>query len=326
MFSLYLRFHNTGVKIHSDNKDVLKVIRNNLIPHVSSQNSLPYTAEVAIQKARKVIEIPPDYKRLAYYHNVQIFQSPDRRRYFVTDGFSNADLRPREGKSKIFIYPPVLREPSLFTPLFFTVLLIELLRHRGLYYLHSGAVSIDGKTGILIAGEGNTGKTTLAISFIKRGYYYLGDDALFISRDDNGKIFAHAYARDFLITRDTLKYFPEFANIPDTGSMKLTLSIRRNFKNKLIKYCEPRIILFTKINNKNITELHELKPSVALKNLILCSQQVMFDHLIAKEHLNALIQLISQCFCFEIALGKDILENSENTISELEETICQYLK
>ncbi len=326
MFSLSLRFHNTVVKIKSYNKDVLKIIKDNLKPHVASQNSLPYAAEVSIQRARRVIEIPPYYKKLAYYHNVQIFQSPDRKRYFVTDGFSCADLIPQEGKSKIFIYPPVLRDPALFTPLFFTVLLIELLRYRGLYYLHSGAVSRDGKRGILIAGEGNSGKTTLTISFIKHGYYYLGDDALFISRGDNGKVFAHAYARDFLITRDTLKYLPEFSNIPDSGSMKLTLYVRRAFKNKLIKYCAPRIILFTKIRNKNITQLSELKQSVALRNLILCSQQVMFDHLIAREHLNTLIQLISQCRCFEADLGTDILEDFENTISEMEETICQYLK
>lgn len=323
-----LRFHNTGVKIYSDSLNILRVIRKNLEPHLTSKNSLSHSAEISVQRAKRVIEIPPHYKKLAYYHNVQIFQSPDKRNYFVTDGFSSAEINPSRAKSKIYYYPIIEREPTLFTPLFFTIILIELLRFRGIYYLHSGGVSKDKKNCILIAGEGNSGKTTLTTTFIKYGYYFLGDDALFIYNNGNGEIYAHSYGRDFLFTRDGIKYFPEFSRRvnPDNGNIKLSLPAVKIFKNKFIKDSRPFTILFTKVGNKKRTTLKEIRPLQALRNLILCSQQVMFDNIVAKPHLDALAKLVTQCRCFEVMLGIDLLKEGEQVIRKLEETICQYPK
>lgn len=328
MFSLFLRFHDTGVKIYSDSLNILRVIRNNLKPHLASENSFSHSAEISIQRAKRVIEIPSHYKKLAYYHNVQLFQSPDKKSYFVTDGFSSAEINPSKAKSTIYYYPAVERDSTLFTPLFFTILLIELLRYRGMYYLHSGGVSKDKKNCILIAGEGNTGKTTLTTSFIKCGYYFLGDDALFIYNNENGEIHVHSYARDFLFTRDGIKYFPEFSSRinSDNGNIKLNLPAVKIFKHKFIKESKPFAILFTKIGNEKRTTLKEIRPAGALRNLILCSQQVMFDNIVARSHLEALSKLAVQCKIFEAELGSDLLNNCEETIHKLEEALCQYQK
>ncbi len=321
-----LRFHDTGIKIYSNNSNILRVIRKNLEPHITTKNSFSHSAEISIQKAKRVIDIPSHYKKLAYYHNVQIFQSPDKRNYFVTDGFSSAELNPSGAKSKIYYYPIIERDSTLFTPLFFTIILIELLRFRGIYYLHSGGVSKDKRNCILIAGDGNSGKTTLTTSFIKCGYYFLGDDAVFIYNNGNGEIYAHSYGRDFLFTRDGIKYFPEFLPCitSDNGNIKLSVPAVKIFKDKFIKDSRPFTILFTKVGNKKRTTLKEIRPLQALRNLILCSQQVMFDNIAAKPHLDALGKLAAQCRCFEAMLGMDLLKEGEQVIRKLEETICQY--
>lgn len=327
MFSLLLSFHNTGVKIHSDNHEIFSVISNNLKPYLTSKNSHPKITEISITRAKKVIDIPRGFKKLAYYHNVQLFQSQDKTDYFVTDGFNTAEINPVKGLAEIHYYPVVEKDTSLFTPLFFTIVLIELLRYRGIYYLHSGGVSKDRKNCILIAGEGNTGKTTLTTTFIKYGYYFLGDDALFFY-ENKGEIYVHSFARDFQFTRDGIKYFPELLRYisNDNGTIKLSLPCTKIFHNKLIQESKPFIILFTKIADKKKTSLNKLPSKDALKNLILCSQQVMFDNINAKPHLEALNKLVVQCKSFSVLLGKDLLEYPGNTIQKLEETICQYQK
>jgi len=325
MFNALLRFHNAGIEILSESKNILKVIKDNLSPHLVSTNSLPYKAKIFIEKARTPIDLPAGYRKLAYYHNVQLYQSRDRKHYFVTDGFATANIYPEKGIASIHVNPILLKEPSLFTPLFFSVVLIEILRFAGIFYLHSGAVSKSGDDGILITGEGNTGKTTLTLTFIKSGYYYLGDDAIFLSHENN-VVMAHAFARDFQVTRDSLKYFPDFSNIHDSGSLKLTLPANKLFNSKLADRCIPSIILFPEITSNKTTRLKKTAPSDALKKLIMSSQQVMFDHLMAKPHLNALVQLVSQCKCFDLELGKDMLIQGETTIKKLEETLCQYQK
>jgi hypothetical protein len=327
MFSSFLAFHNTALKIQSESRKILETINNNLKPYLTSRNSFQKSVRISIERARKVIDIPGDYKKLAYYHNVQLFQSRDKRKYFVTDGFSSADIEPLKGIAKVFYYPAIEKDSFLFTPLFFTIVLIELLRYQGLYYLHSGAVSKDRKNCILIAGEGNTGKTTLTTLFIKSGYYFLGDDAIFIYKTDSG-INAYSYARDFLFTRDGIKYFPDLLHYisTDNGTIKLPLPAGRIFKDKLIKESRPEVILFTSISGQKRTVLKEMPQRDALKNLILCSQQVMFDNIVARSHLETLKKLVVQCRNFSAELGRDLIVKPRQTIEKLEEQICQYQK
>lgn len=327
MFSFALRFHNTGIKVKADNEAVLRKIKDNLRTHIASKNSLPMHGEIIITKALHAIDLPENYRKLAFYHNVQLYQSRDKGKYFVTDGFLAGELNPTEGISKIFYAPVVEKDPELISPLFFTVVLIELLRHRGLYYLHAGAVSKDGKGCILIAGEGNTGKTTLTTAFVKAGYFYLGDDAVFVSQSESGELLVSDFARDFQFMRDTLGHFSDISRFveKDQGYMKLTLRPEIAFRNKLLRSATPEILLFPKVvKNKRRTTLTITKGAPVLRNLILCSQQVVFDNIIAEKHLRVLTELASKCRCYITELGKDLLTNPEKTIKNMEETLCQY--
>jgi hypothetical protein len=64
------------------------------------------------------------------------------------------------------------------TPL--RVLLGWLLAGPGLHVVHAGAVGIDGR-GLLLAGAGGAGKSTLAVTCLEAGMQYVGDDYVLLS-------------------------------------------------------------------------------------------------------------------------------------------------
>jgi hypothetical protein len=53
--------------------------------------------------------------------------------------------------------------------------------------IHAGGVSRDGE-GVLIAGTGNTGKSTLTRACLASGYRFLGDNVIEVARDGTGAV------------------------------------------------------------------------------------------------------------------------------------------
>lgn len=92
-----------------------------------------------------------------------------------------------------------------------------LIRWEDKCFLHAGAVSRDDKAVLFPAGP-DTGKTSMVLQLLQRGYRYLGDDQLVIG---NGlaypfpkslHIFDYNLASDKTIAKQTLKYKYPFYN------------------------------------------------------------------------------------------------------------------
>ena len=69
--------------------------------------------------------------------------------------------------------------------LMFTIVLVEMLKRRGCYSMHSAGFSKGGKA-ILIPGTSGAGKSTLAITLLRSGFGYLSDDMVFLRRGSDG--------------------------------------------------------------------------------------------------------------------------------------------
>jgi len=327
MRSLFFKFHNVSMEVESDIEKILQMIKFQFRMHLISGNSTGKKLRITISPSGRAIKIPHGYKKLAFYNNVIIYRSPETKNFLITDGFSAARLNPRAGSAEILVGPIAINDPQTFSPLLFTVLVIELLRYKELYYLHSGAVS-NGNKSILIVGEGDSGKTTLTTSFIKSGYSYLSDDAVFLSPAEGRRVIAHPLARDFQFMRDTASIFPEIAALaPKTyHGPKLPVQAEKVFNNKYIPFASPNILLFIRITKKPKTKISPVNYSEAIKHLILNSHQIMFDRSLAEKHLGILVNLLSQCLPFDAALGADILRKPENIKKHLEEALCHYRK
>jgi hypothetical protein len=113
------------------------------------------------------------------------------------------------------------------------------LPSKGCTLLHASALSLNG-SGILIAGSGHVGKTTLALQLAKRGFAYLGDD-LSILRDD-GQILS--YPEPIRIEKQHLRLFPSlrekaFSGAGGLGRMLLR-NVSENSSEELLNYLPRR--------------------------------------------------------------------------------------
>ncbi len=85
----------------------------------------------------------------------------------------------------------------------FPIALGELLRTRGVYYLHAAAVA--GASGaVIMAGDSEAGKSTLAYTAMRDGMKLLGDDGLLFSIGADGEAYVEPYYRELTLHEATL--------------------------------------------------------------------------------------------------------------------------
>ena len=80
---------------------------------------------------------------------------------------------------------------------------------QGVQVVHAGLVGRDG-VGVLIVGEGGSGKSTTCLAAATAGLEFLGDDFVGIEEDGNGWI-GHSLSCTSRTTLDTLERHPEIA-------------------------------------------------------------------------------------------------------------------
>lgn len=93
-------------------------------------------------------------------------------------------------------------------------------KDRGIPIIHAGLVA-DSDRGVLIAGSGGAGKSTLAMVCLHSGFYFLGDDQIGLERTAGGLFVGHSLYNSVRLNRDHLNnLFPEFLNVSHTDCFR----------------------------------------------------------------------------------------------------------
>ncbi len=131
---------------------------------------------------------------------------------FRISGGRRIEVSPAEGVAENTVRLPLLGAATAI-----------LLQQRGLFAMHSSAVSIGGRAALFI-GEKGQGKSTLASALYGRGHGLLADDIAVITEPTNGSNgSASASASGGLVVRPG---FPQFKLVPD--SLKATLNMEEH--------------------------------------------------------------------------------------------------
>lgn len=199
---------------------------------------------------------------------------------------------------------------SLSHPLF-TLPLVELLKHRGLYGLHAGGVCRDGRA-LLLPGTSGSGKSTLTLALARAGFGFLGDDTLFLARpaDNPEGLKILAFPDEFDLTDQTVAFFPELSPLLDAsrpaGWRKRQLRAERTYDSEIVWECEPALLVFPRVAGVRESQLTPMPKDEAL--LELAPNVLLTDPGSSQAHLDALAELVERSECWRLETGTDLDE------------------
>jgi hypothetical protein len=219
---------------------------------------------------------------------------------FVIDG--------AHGSAEGYLIQPKRMPASLIDYLFHLVL-IELLRRRGLYTIHATALEKNGR-GILIPGNSGRGKTTSFLALLRSGYRYLSDDhPLF--RDGGDHVELLPFPIKINVTETTIAFFPELRDAPahvlQPRFPKRAFYAEDLYATAIGSSCRPALVLFPQVVDAPRSHVEPLPKSRAME-LLLPQALLVYDTEVARQEFQVLARLVQQVECYRLHFGRDILD------------------
>jgi len=162
--------------------------------------------------------------------------------------------------------------------------------------LHASGIRINGEA-LLIIGEPDSGKSTLALNMLFEDFRCYSDEIVLISPKD---LTVWSFPRNFHITKDTMRLFPEFI-FEDSDDKTIYVSDKICFDPCKIRtdwvadHSIPKCILFPNYHPNNENELLPIGETETLQR---CVEQAINLVDFGESGLEKLIKLIQNCSCY----------------------------
>jgi len=217
-----------------------------------------------------------------------------------------AICEPAIGRACVFVEAPQESDLYLLSHPVLSVLLMELMKRRGLYPLHAAGLALDGH-GVLLAGTSGAGKSTLSVALARRGFSFLSDDTVFLQADLCGWR-VKAFPDQIDLCADAPELFPELQNVaavdlPD-GWRKRQIRAEVVYGAPISWTATPRTLIFPSVSGNPTSVIRPLSREEALFEL--APNVLLTDTAGSQQHLNALAGIISQCTCYRLDTGRDL--------------------
>jgi hypothetical protein len=258
-------------------------------------NALP--AEPTRTPARRVYDFPDG--------DVSYDDTRDRLTIAVGDRV-RAVCEPAIGQAEVFVVAPQPSDLYLLSHPVLSLVLMELLKRRGLYPLHAAGLALDGH-GVLLAGTSGAGKSTLSVALARGGFSFLSDDTVFLEADNPGWR-VRAFPDQIDLCADATDLFPELRQVVvDTlpaGWRKRQIRAEAVYNTPISWDVRPQTLIFPSVRGTPTSALRLLAPDEALFEL--APNVLLTDAAGSQQHLNALAGLVAQCTCYRLETGRDL--------------------
>lgn len=198
---------------------------------------------------------------------------------------------------------------ALVAALHVPVALAFALRHHRVFHLHAAALA-DGERAVLVAGQAEAGKTTLAIALLEAGLGVLCDDAAYLA-ERGGAIRVQGVARPFHLRPATARAFPRVAARagPADAEGRRDVDPAAVWGPPRRGPLAPGLLVFPEVARRPATAVERIAAAEALGLLVEASALVVVDGAAhAPEHLALLGRLASETPAVRVTLGQDLLE------------------
>ena len=185
----------------------------------------------------------------------------------------------------------------LFYPLF------ELLRRRGIFGLHAGAVCLSGKC-LLFPGTTGSGKTTLVLHLVEQGFKFLSDDRCLLFKNRAG-FFAFGMREEVRVYPANVADIPRLKDrLGDRTGAKKSFDIDEVYPDSIVKKAKIKAIVLPFWTPELKTRLEPVSASYALKTILPLSVEAFFPDS-ARDNFEFLGELVEKIPGFRLYLGKD---------------------
>jgi hypothetical protein len=212
---------------------------------------------------------------------------------------------PKLGCASFSIVEPDPGNLFMASHLMLTILLVEMLKRRGLFSMHAAGFSKGGKA-VLIPGTSGAGKSTLAITLLRGGFGYLSDDMVFLRRRSDG-LGVLSFPEDVDVSDKTISFFPELdflGRIPKAvGWPKKQVRTDEVYGSELVSEAQPGAIVIPKISGKEKSNVRAITADEALLEIV--SNVLLTDGRSCQSHLDVLTELVRQTPCYRLETGRD---------------------
>ena len=259
----------------------------------------------------------------AFFHGrTRAFSADDG--VVLSDGWSTVHVERDRALVRADVDPRSLADGYAFgqTTLFIAVVLA--LRAHGRFHLHAGGAVLPSGRGVLVAGEGGSGKTSTIMALLSAGAEYVSDDSVLLMRD-GGAVAALGLPSLFHLGDATLRAHDELEAVAGRAYAlnhdKREMDPRQAFPGREVERIDaPALLVFPSIGSEPATRAEPCPQADAMGALTRASALVVVDGIgDVPAHLGLLRDVASGAAAFELRLGADALADPLAIVRALEE-------
>jgi hypothetical protein len=212
---------------------------------------------------------------------------------------------PGSGSASFSVLEPEIDNLWLASQLLFTICLIEILKRRGLYSLHAGGFSANGKC-LLIPGTSGAGKSTLTVASLRANFDYMSDDMVFLMGHPDG-FQVLAFPEELDVSDQTASFFPELSFLLGSpkrpGWRKRQIHPVQVYGAKVAPAARPAAVLIPRIAQAETSVVTKIDPDEALLEIV--PNVLLTEADSCRAHLAALGELVTSTPCYRLETGRD---------------------
>jgi hypothetical protein len=212
---------------------------------------------------------------------------------------------PDSGVAYFSVLEPEIENLWLATHLLFTICLVEILKRRGLYSLHAGGFSANGKC-LLIPGTSGAGKSTLTVASLRANFDYMSDDMVFLIGQPQG-FRVLAFPEEVDVSEQTAAFFPELSFLMSApmrcGWRKRQIHPIQVYGAKVAPEARPAAVVIPHIAESETSVVTKMDPDEALLEMV--PNVLLTEANSCRAHLDALRALVTSTPCYRLETGRD---------------------
>jgi hypothetical protein len=212
---------------------------------------------------------------------------------------------PDSGVAYFSVLEPEIENLWLASHLLFTICLVEILKRRGMYSLHAGGFSANGKC-LLIPGTSGAGKSTLTVASLRANFDYMSDDMVFlIDRPEGFRVLA--FPEEVDVSDQTAGFFPELSFLlgspKRSGWRKRQIHPIQVYGAKVASEARPVAVVIPRIAEAETSVVTRMEPDEALLEIV--PNVLLTEARSCQAHLDALSELVKSTPCYRLETGRD---------------------